>query len=355
MSVPRERILFVELWRLGDAISATAGLRALRLARPMAEIAVLAHSRHGEPLFRSADADHRFPFDAFWTRGKLPRDKYLPWTIDYGALRRAVRAVRAFRPHHVLLFRGDIREQLFFRAIGISNIVDLRGPLPMLPRTNANLRPEGVPRWQEYVSHIREWSGAAVEAAPIIHGISREPSTRPYLLLHPGASWRYKQWSATNVAAFIDVLEREGQEIRIVAGAADRAFIDEIGAARGEPLGAEYPSLDELYSLIAGARAVICNNSAALHIAEALGTPCVCLTGPSDPVRWGTYRPHSRTVIRSASLPCHPCGEKRCVMPSTPCIERIALADVLGALAEVDSSCNVKQQQIHRTAPRTAR
>src|SRR3954469_19391167 len=172
MSVPRERILFVELWRLGDAIAATAGLRALRLARPTAEIAVLAHSRHGEPLFRSADADHRIPFDAFWTQGKLPRDKYLPWTIDYGALRRAARAVRAFRPHHVLLFRGDIREQLFFRALGIRNVVDLRGPLPMLPGTNANLRPNGVPRWQEYVSHIREWSGVAVDAAPIIHGIS---------------------------------------------------------------------------------------------------------------------------------------------------------------------------------------
>ena len=355
MTPGREKILFVELWRLGDAISATAGLRALRLARPTAEIAVLAHSRHGEPLFRSPDADCRIPFDAFWTRGKLPRDKYLPWSIDYGALRRAARAIRSFRPEHVLLFRGDIREQLFFHAIGISNIVDLRGSLPMLPRINANVRPQGVPRWREYVAHVRTWSRVPVEATPIIHGISRKPSATPYVLLHPGASWRYKQWSAAKVAALIDVLERDGQQVRIVAGPEDRAAILEIEAALGVRREVEYPTLDELYLLIAGARVVICNNSAALHIAEALGTPCICLTGPSDPVRWGTYRSHSRTVVRSTSLPCHPCGEKRCVMPSTPCIERISLTDVLAALAEVESSCNLEQQLARRSAPRAAR
>src|SRR5437773_504371 len=107
MSPERERILFVELWRLGDAVCATAGLRALRLAKPDAEIAVLAHSQHGDPLFRSADADQRLQFDAFWTRGQVPRDKYLPWTIDYQELYRATRSIRAFRPDHVLLFRGD--------------------------------------------------------------------------------------------------------------------------------------------------------------------------------------------------------------------------------------------------------
>ena len=91
-------------------------------------------------------------------------------------------------------------------------------------------------------------------------------------------------------------------------------------------------------SLIAGAQTVICNNSVALHIAEAFGVPCIALTGPSDPVRWGTYRSHSRTVSRSRGLPCHPCGEKRCVLPNTPCIERISLADVLQALEEIGSA-----------------
>ncbi len=329
----RERILFVELWRLGDAVAATAGLRALRQVRPEAEIAVVAHPRHGDPLLRSPDADRQIRFEAFWTRGRLPRDKYLPWTINYGELWRAARSIRRFRPDHVLLFRGDIREQLFFRSIGLRRIVDLKGVLPILPGIRTNPRPSGVPRWQEYVSHVREWANVEVYGArPMIPGAHRYIPPKPYVLLHPGASWRYKQWNANNVAALITWLDAHGFELKIVAGVDDRMFVEAIRNACEVELAVEYPDLTELYGLIASAQVVICNNSAPLHIAEALGTPCVALTGPSDPTRWGTYRPHSRTVIRSADLPCHPCGEKRCVRPDAPCIDRIAVEDVIEAL-----------------------
>src|SRR5438874_6254898 len=347
MTARRERILFVELWRLGDAVAATAGLRALRLSWPSAEIAVLAHSQHGDPLFRSSDSDAHLRFDAFWTRGQLPRDKYLPWTIDYAELYRAARSIRAFRADHVLLFRGDIREQIFFRALGARHVVDLKGTLPILPGIKTNVRPAGVPRWQEYVFHIREWARASVIAEPNIEGVRRGVRSEAYVLLHPGASWRYKQWSARNVAALIRWLDTQGHTLKIVAGPRDRSFIDSIASTYGGKLSVEYPSLGEFYSLIADARAVICNNSAALHIAEALDTPCIALTGPSDPRRWGTYRSHSRTVCRSESLPCHPCGDKRCVLPDTPCIDRIALADVIDALEGIglDASSEVNRQR----------
>jgi ADP-heptose:LPS heptosyltransferase len=331
----RERILFVELWRLGDAVAATAGLRALRRAKPNAEIAVLAHSRHGDPLFRSADADTHLRFDAFWTRGQRPRDKYLPWTIDYRELYRAAQCIRAFRADHALLFRGDIREQVFLRALGARNIVDLKGPLPILPGISTNPRPSGVPRWQEYVFHVREWSRTEVVADPHIAGVVRDRSAQSYILLHPGASWRYKQWSAPNVVALIRWLEAQSCTVKLVAGPNDHPFIEALCLAYGDALRVEHPSLDDLYSLVASAQAVICNNSAALHIAEAIGTPCIALTGPSDPVRWGTYRAHSRTVTRSTDLPCHPCGEKSCVLPATPCIDRIELGHVTEVLNEL--------------------
>ena len=330
-----ERILFVELWRLGDAVAATAGLRALRQARPTAEIGVLAHSKHGDPLFRSPDADHRIPFDAFWTRGRLPRDKYLPWTIDYRELARGARCIREFRPDHVLLFRGDIREQVFCRALGLRNIVDLAGSLPMLPGIGTHQRPAGVPRWKEYVFHVERWAKSPVRAEPTIHLEEPPPRDECYVLVHPGASWRYKQWSAARLADLISWLEARGAEVRVVAGPADGDIVSALRAARGGALQVERPTLSELYSLIAGAQLVICNNSAAMHVAEALGTPCVVLTGPSDPVRWGTYRSHSRTVTRSAGLACHPCVDKRCVRPDSPCIDRIELVDVIEAIEDM--------------------
>ena len=330
------RVLFVELWRLGDAVAATAGLHALRAVQPDAAIAVLAHPLHGDPLFRSPVVDARIPYDAFWTRGKLARDKYLPWTIDYVAAARALYAVRAFRPDHVLLFRGDIREQTFLSSVAPGRVSDLDGPHSLLPGVRKYRRPASVPRWKEYVSHVAQWSDRVVQAEPTLGRVLAAPVERPYVVLHPGSSWRFKQWSADKMARLYRALQRSDIDVRIVAGAADRDFIRSLMMALGEDVPVDYPSLDELYAVIAGARAVVCNNSAALHIAEALNTPCVALTGSSDPVRWGTYRAHSRTVVRSVGLPCHPCGEKRCVRPENPCIEDITVEDVMHTMTALN-------------------
>jgi ADP-heptose:LPS heptosyltransferase len=330
----RERILFVELWRLGDAVSATAGLRALRQALPNAEIGVVAHSVHGDPLLRSSDADVKLPFDAFWTRGKLPRDKYLPWTINYGTIGAAIARIGRFSPDRVLLFRGDIREQLFFSMIVPGGVSDLEGRHSLLPGVRKYVRPAGVPRWKEYVSHVQQWTGTSSDATPHIEGVSAV-TNGSYILVHPGASWRFKQWSAAKVVRLIRRLRELSYAVRLVAGPEDHRFVEDMAREAGEDFEVEYPSLEGLYSRIRGADAVICNNSAALHIAEAVGTPCIALTGPSDPVRWGTYRSHSRTIVRSTHLACHPCGEKRCVRPERPCIDEIELVDVLQALSDV--------------------
>ncbi len=332
---PPERILFVELWRLGDAVCATAGLRALRAARPKAEIAVLAHPANGDPLFRSPEADVCIPFDAFWTHGKLWRHKYLPWRIGYRSIARARKAIRQFDAHTQLLFRGDVREQWFLWSAGARGLVDFESALPSPPGARRIPWLRGVPRYQEYVHLIRTWSGQQVTALPRIADVV--PAARAgerYVVVNPGGSWRYKQWSALNFAALIRRLHDEGRVVLVVGAPSDAPFIERIRSLMAPGIAeVTFPSLGQLYTITAGAAAVISNNSAAFHIAEALGVPAIVLTGPSDPVRWGTYREHSRTIARSVGLPCHPCKEKRCVRPRSPCMDMIQLDDVLAALA----------------------
>jgi len=332
----KARIAFVDLWRLGDAVAATAGLAALRRACPAAELAIVAHPLHGDPLFRLLPDVVHVPFAAFWTRGKAARDKYLPWTIDYRALVTAWRRLRAFAPTVCLLFRADVREQLFFSSLGTARIVDFGNGLT-LPWVRAVARPSKVPRFREYVHLVNAWAQADVNAEPSIRGCASGPPVRDrsYVVVHPGASWRFKQWSEEKLAAIIRDLGLAGVPVILVGGEVDRAIIDRITRMLSGPVEVVFPSVKGLYELVAGARLVICNNSAPLHIAEALGTPCVAITGPNDPVRWGTYRPHSRTIERSVGLPCHPCLEKRCVRPADPCIERVQVADVWRAVSEL--------------------
>ena len=328
---PARRIAFVELWRIGDAIAATAGLAALATTRPEAQIAIVAHPEFGDPLFRLLPNAVHIPFPAFWTRGKLPRDKYLPWTIDYGALARVRRALRRFAPQTYLLFRGDVREQLFFSGVYGAPMVDFRNPL-RLPWVQQVSRPSRVPRYQEHLALVGAWTGSAVVREPMLAGVPAHDRSGSYVLIHPGGSWRFKQWSADKLAAVIRALQAARVPVKLIGGEVDRPMIARIQDRLSERVDTLFPALSDFYAAVAQARVVICNNSAALHIAEALGTPCVSITGPNDPVRWGTYRGHSHTLERSVGLPCHPCAEKHCVRPDHPCIEDVQVDDVLQAL-----------------------
>ncbi len=94
---------------------------------------------------------------------------------------------------------------------------------------------------------------------------------------------------------------------------------------------------------MAAARAVVCNNTSTLHVAEALGTPCAVMTGPSITYRWGVFRPHSRNIVAhppgafegAGLLACHPCREGTCVRPDRRCIDEIGVADVIAALQDM--------------------
>jgi ADP-heptose:LPS heptosyltransferase len=335
----RERIAFVELWRLGDSVLATGGLRTLRLARPDAEIALVSNPAYSDPLLRSGDYDIHIPLAAFWTRGLVARDKYLPWTIDYGAIIHAWRRLRAFRADSYLLFRGDPREQLFFASVGHGEVVDARRRHPIVPGTRLLPAPAGGHRYVEYVRHVQQWAGTTVAATPHIANVRAASEPHPYVVLHPGAGWVFRHWKAGKLATLADTLTARlraaAADLILVAGPMERPLLDAIQHAASAPLDVRYPSLDELYGLAAGARAVVCNNTATLHIAEALDVPCAVMTGPSDPERWGVFRPHSRNVCKSVGLPCHPCLERRCVRPDRPCIDEIGVADVIAALTDM--------------------
>jgi heptosyltransferase-1 len=57
--------------------------------------------------------------------------------------------------------------------------------------------------------------------------------------------------------------------------------------------------LHELASLLRRCRLMIANDTGPLHLAAALGTPCLGLYGPTSPARNGPYGTHCRG-LRSA-------------------------------------------------------
>ena len=107
-------------------------------------------------------------------------------------------------------------------------------------------------------------------------------------MINPGAGWDSKVWPA----------ERYGEVARklsipsVVAWSGDkeRAWAEEIvAAAQGRAQLAPSTSLLELTDLVRRARLFVGSDTGPLHIAAAVGTPCVAMYGPTRPEVCGPY------------------------------------------------------------------
>jgi heptosyltransferase-2 len=105
-----------------------------------------------------------------------------------------------------------------------------------------------------------------------------------------------------------------------VTGATDRA-----ASAAGRL------DLQAVGALVQRARVVVSGDTAAMHIATAVGTPVVALFGPT--VRqFGFFPYRARARVLERALPCRPCSSKggpRCPLGHHHCLSEITGEEVL--------------------------
>ena len=112
--------------------------------------------------------------------------------------------------------------------------------------------------------------------------------TDPYFILAPGASRAGKRWPQERFLEVGKRLVASGLRCAVLGSRGEKRLVDSLAAAvGGGALPAADLPLNTVFSLIAGARFHIGNNSGLAHVASALGVPCVCLSGPSNPDKSG--------------------------------------------------------------------
>lgn len=170
-----------------------------------------------------------------------------------------------------------------------------------------------------------------------------------YIHIHPASRWLFKCWPAAQVAQLIERLHAEGHAVVLSAApdAAETAMIGNIQSLLSRPAVslAGQLSLKELAALTARARAFVGVDSAPMHIAAAVGTPCVALFGPSGDKEWGPWGVPCR-VVASEVHPCRPCGidgcgggkVSDCLLSLTPDSVFAALKNLLDEPREVDTT-----------------
>jgi heptosyltransferase-3 len=138
---------------------------------------------------------------------------------------------------------------------------------------------------------------------------------RPFVVMHPGAGWRFKCWTPAGYARVIEAFEQEWG-LPVVLTGTRAAHEQELLAAvhqecRAAPIDlAGRLSLKELGALIARARLFFGVDSAPMHLAAAVNTPVVALFGPSGVFNWGPWG-EGHLVIKK-DWDCLPCGQDGC-------------------------------------------
>jgi len=142
-----------------------------------------------------------------------------------------------------------------------------------------------------------------------------------YVVLCPGAEYGpAKRWPY-----FKELAEKLPAAV-VLGSSSDRSAA---AGMAGKNLVGE-TTLDEAIRLIAGAAAVVSNDSGLMHVAAALGRPQVALFGSSSPEH--TPPANDRARVLWLRLECSPCFERECPLGHFRCMKEISVEQVLASL-----------------------
>lgn len=325
-------ILIIQTGFLGDAALATGMIRGLRESVPSVRIGYMVRSEFAG-LFRDhpgIDRLHGYDKRAEGgTAAVLEEVRH----ETYGAAAVPHRSARSA----LIPFRARIPLSVGFRQSDFSLLFTRRVPydisLAEIDRNAALLAELGIATRPE---ERRGWLAPTEEAVESV--LRRYPDEDRRIVLAPGSVWETKRWPAEKFAELASELHGTGYTVYLVGSAAEEELCSRIATMTTLPSGrvlAGRLSLPELAAFLSRSERVVTNDSASLHIAEAVGTPVTAVFGPTVPeFGFAPYLPSSRVVERRG-LACRPCGihgHRSCPIGTHECMHEIPVDAVLGTV-----------------------
>jgi len=195
-----------------------------------------------------------------------------------------------------------------------------------LPR-GAKLPPLPEPKLKATEAQLKSWRART--------GI--EKGGQRAVALAPGSVWLSKRWPLAHYARLAALLAERGYAVWIAGGRDEKPLAEAILASA--PAARDLTGLDLGDGALAlgEADAAVSNDSGALHMAAAFGTPTLALFGPTDPAAWMPLNKSARALLADEPLDCRPCAAHDCPLGHHKCLVDLApqavFAEVERALA----------------------
>ena len=134
-----------------------------------------------------------------------------------------------------------------------------------------------------------------------------------FILVHAASRWSFKSLPVDSWVQLIGLIqERLSLPVILSGGPGDWKINRAIASGCNHSV--SFPtdfSITSSCELVRAARALICVDSAMLHISEVTDTPTLAIFGPTGELNWGP-RKRDSLVVNSNTFPCRPCGLDGC-------------------------------------------
>ncbi len=331
------KILFITLSNIGDAILTLPALDLVLHCFPRAEITVLVGPRPKE-IFQQNSAFETIVYD------------------KHSSLRQKIGLFHQLKLRNFDLV-VDLRNTAFGRMLPVKYKIFSQ---KAHSRHMKDKHLSGLLKFFGKVIDLELVKKKSLEVNPGIRASISELlrknnilDTEPLVIISAGARSHIKRWHEEGFAQVCrGLIEELGAKIVLVGDRDDVVICQRIKKEIGDKaldLSGK-TTIVELAALLERSRLLITNDSAVLHLAGYLNVPTLAIFGPTDENKYG---PWSRTAaIVKKDIFCRPCQRAQCRFWTLDCMKLIKAQDVLSAakkilLAPFLPSCS-KEHKIKR-------
>jgi len=340
---PAERILLIRLRNIGDVLLLVPTIRAFRENFPKAHLAALVNAGTEEMLSGNPLLDEILVFDPQWKtlplRQRVAREGKFVWEVRQRKFDLAINMTEGDRGAFLCLASGARWKVGLHDPRGLwwkGRIYDHWVHLPdrkahtveqmlQFPRSlGLEPRDKGVEIF---------YSPQDCEIIDLLLGKEGVGPSDALVHIHPTSRWLFKCWRDEGMAAVIDVLQESGKARVVLTSGKEEKELKKIDRilkfCRTQPVNlAGKVTLKQLAALSQRSRLFLGVDTAAMHIAAAVGTPVIALFGPSGEFNWGPWG-NGHVVIKK-DWECRPCGKDGCQgSKRSRCLEEISEEEVI--------------------------
>ena len=330
-----QNILIVQTAFIGDVILITPLIRAVAELYPQAKIDVMVVSEavkllENNPYVNEVIVDDKRKNILLSTLQLIRKNRIKNYDL-------AISPHSSFRTHLILYF-SHIPERIGFNRgsaawmltkkvehpVGPHKIVKNLGLLKPLSEREFDLQTELFPSEKD-----------RQKAEKLLQPLSG----KTIIAVAPGSIWQTKCWEPNSYISLCRKLIDSGYAIVLIGGESDKLISNEIENALGKNNAnlinlAGVTNLLESAAVIKKCSLMICNDSGAMHIANAMQNRVFAFFGPTVQ-RFGYYPYRQGDRVFEVDLNCRPCGShggKKCPQKHHNCMQKIEVEPVFAAV-----------------------